>query len=103
MTAMRTTPFDRYAGACPPVIALQLGRILRLDGRRLGLLGGTTLQVECSCGHSSLVPIADLVSRHGHEARVRDTVTSMRCAGCGGRHIKEVHWLGECVRNDASD
>ena len=94
MSAMLTTPFDQPVGACPPVIALQLGRILRLDGRRLGLLGGTTLQVECRCGHSSQVPVVDLVSRHGRETRVRDAVTSMRCAGCGERHIKEVHWLG---------
>lgn len=94
LTTQRTTTFDRSAGSCPPVIALQLGRILRLDGRRLGLLGGTTLQVECSCGHSSQVSVSDLVSRHGREIRVRDAVTSMRCAGCGGRHIKEVHWRG---------
>ena len=94
MIAMLTTPFDRSAGSSPPVIALQLGRILRLDGRRLGLLGGTTLQVECRCGHSSQVPVADLVARHGREARVRDAVSLMRCAGCGGRHIKEVHWAG---------
>ena len=98
MTAIPTTPpampLDRHAGSSPPVIALQLGRLLRLDGRRLGLLGGTTLQVECRCGHSGHVPVADLVARHGRDARVRDVVATMRCASCGGRHIKEVHWPG---------
>ena len=98
MTAVPTTPpaasLDRSAGSKPPVIALQLGRLLRLDGRRLGLLGGTTLQVECRCGHSGQVPIAELVARHGREARVRDVVAKMSCESCGGRHIKEVHWPG---------
>ena len=98
MTAMLTTqpdmPPERSAGSCPPVIALQVGRLLRLDGRRLGVLGGTALQVECRCGHSSQVRVADLVSRHGREARVRDVVATMNCASCGGRHIKEVHWPG---------
>ena len=98
MTALPTTPpaepLDRPAGSSPPVIALQLGRLLRLDGRRLGLLGGTTLKVECRCGHSGQVPIAELVARHGREARVRDVVATMNCASCDGRHIKEVHWPG---------
>lgn len=98
MNAIPTTPpaipLDRPAGSNPPVIALQLGRLRTLDGRRLGLLSGTTLQVECRCGHSGQVSIAALVARHGREASVRDVVATMSCASCGGRHIKEVHWPG---------
>ncbi|MXY34347.1 MAG: hypothetical protein F4Y60_09715 [Boseongicola sp. SB0664_bin_43] len=78
----------------PPVVATVLGRPWRLDGRRLGLLGSTTLQVRCSCGHSGAVPVAELMSRHGRDARVRDAVASMRCGSCGSRDLEEVRWLG---------
>ena len=78
----------------PPVVATVRGRPLRLDGRRLGLLGSAALQVRCSCGHSGPVPVSELVSRHGPDARVRDAVASMRCRSCGGLDIEEVRWLG---------
>lgn len=74
----------------PPVVATVLGRLWRLDGRRLGLLGSTMLQVRCSCGHSGLVPVAELMTRHGRDARVRDAVASMRCRNCDGLDIEEV-------------
>ena len=82
------------AGPRPPVVAFQLGRELRLDGRRLGLLGSTALHVECACGHSGRVSVEGLVSRHGSEARVRDAVASMRCRHCHESRIKQVRWLG---------
>ena len=79
----------------PPVVATDLGRLWRMDGRRLGLLGRPTLLVLCSCGHSGVVPVAELMSRQGRDARVRDAVASMRCrCCCGGLDIKEVRWLG---------
>ena len=78
----------------PPVFATVLGRPWRLDGRRLGLLGSTTLQVRCGCGHSGVVPVAKLVARHGRDARVRDSVASMFCGSCGSRDLEEVRWLG---------
>lgn len=78
----------------PPVVATVLGRPWRLDGRRLGLLGNTMLQVRCSCGHSGAASVAALVSRHGRGARVRDAVASMQCRSCGGRDLEEVRWLG---------
>ena len=79
----------------PPIVATVLGRPWRLDGRRcLGLLGSTKLQVQCSCGHSGLVPIAELVARHGWDVRVRDAVASMRCRSCGGLDLDQVRWLG---------
>ncbi|MXY33649.1 MAG: hypothetical protein F4Y60_06085 [Boseongicola sp. SB0664_bin_43] len=78
----------------PPVVATVLGRTWRLDGRRLGLLGSTLLQVRCGCGHSGVVPVAELMSRHGRDARVRDAVASMRCGSCGSLDLAEVRWLG---------
>lgn len=78
----------------PPVVATVLGRHWRLDGRRLGLLGSTTLQVRCGCGHSGLVPVAELLTRHGRDARVRNAVELMRCRSCGGSDLEEVRWLG---------
>ena len=78
----------------PPVVATVLGRPWRLDGRRLGLLGSTTLQVRCGCGHSGAVSVAELVSRHGLDARVRDAVASMRCGSCGSLDLEEVRCLG---------
>ena len=78
----------------PPVVSIVLGRPWRLDGRRLGLLGSTTLQVRCVCGHSGVISVAALVSRHGRDARVRDAVASMHCGSCGSRDLEEVRWLG---------
>lgn len=92
MLAREAAVQDRRSGSSPPVVALQLGRVLHLDGRRLGLLGSTMLQVSCSCGHSGQVPVAELVSRHGSAARVRDVVASMRCRSCGEQRIQEVFW-----------
>ena len=67
---------------------------LRLEGRRLGRLRGGTLRITCGCGHSGDVPVAALVAWHGEEARVRDAVATMRCSGCGARHVREIRWLG---------
>ena len=80
------------------IVASELGRTLRIDGRRLGLLGSAaTLQVSCGCGHAGHVSVADLVSRHGGNARVRDVAAALRCRHCGKRNIREVRWLsGEC-------
>ena len=79
---------------CPRVVAFQLGRIFRLDGRRLGHLAGTHLQVRCRCGHSGTVPVDALATQHGSETRVRDAVASMRCRRCRERLVEEVRWLG---------
>ena len=46
------------------MIALQSRLLLKLDGRRLGLIGGRTLYVESKCGHSGKVLVADLFITH---------------------------------------
>ena len=78
----------------PPVVTFQLGRALRLDGRRLGLIGSTALHVECACGHSGRVSVAGLVARHGGATRVREAVRSIQCSCCQKRQITDVRWLG---------
>ena len=78
------------AVARPPVLAGELGRTLRFDGRRLGVLGNGSLEVKCTCGHSGRVPLADLIARHGENERLRDVVIAMRCSACGSRQIREV-------------
>ncbi len=95
MTAPRTQDSQRrHPGRCPPVLVSQFGRQLRLEGRRLGLLGSTALHVSCSCGHAGVVSVADLVATHGGETRVRDAVRSIQCGCCGTRQVTEVRWLG---------
>ena len=95
MTAASNTLLQtQLPSPCPPVVAFQLGRIFRLDGRRLGHLAGTHLQVRCRCGHSGTVPVNALARQHGSETRVRDAVASMRCRHCGERLVEEVRWLG---------
>lgn len=101
MLGQDVVPGRRECRPCPPVFSLQVGRVLRLDGRRLGLLGSTMLQVSCSCGHAGRVPVAELVARHGDEVRVRDAVAAMRCRDCGKQRIREVRWLG-CTSGHAS-
>ena len=100
-TQQRTVPWPgmimtvisgRSAHARPPVLASELGRTLRFDGRRLGVLGNGSLEVKCTCGHSGRVPLADLIARHGENARLRDVVIAMRCSACGSRQIREVRW-----------
>ena len=66
---------------------------LCLEGRRLGRLRGGTLRITCGCGHSGDVPVAALVAWHGEDARVRDAIATMRCSGCGARHVEEIRWL----------
>lgn len=80
--------------ALPPVLASELGRTLRLDGRRLGVLRSGGLEVCCTCGHSGRVPVPDLIARHGEYARLRDVIAALRCSSCGSRQIREVRWLG---------
>lgn len=100
-TRQRTLPWPgmivtvipgRSAPARPTVLVSEPGRTLRFDGRRLGVIGNGNLQVTCTCGHSGRVPVRDLVSRHGKNARLRDVVTAMRCSACGSRQIREVRW-----------
>ena len=52
MQAPVMTQFEQAVGSGAPVIAMRPGGSLSLDGRRLGLLGDTMLQVNCSCGRS---------------------------------------------------
>lgn len=84
---------DLPAGTLQPGAASREDIGLRLEGRRLGRLGGGSLRVVCGCGHSGDVPVAALVARHGEEARVRDAVASMRCGACGAQRVAEVRWL----------
>ena len=102
-TQQRTLPWPgmimtvisgRPAPARPPVLASELGRTLRFDGRRLGVLGNGSLKLKCTCGNSGRIPLADLVARHGEFARLRDVTAAMRCSSCGKRQIQEVQWLG---------
>lgn len=86
-------PRKPAAARFPRVVTYELGRALRLEGRRLGLLGRTALHVRCSCGHADLVSVADLVATHGGETRVRDAVRSIRCGSCRKRQIKKIRWL----------
>lgn len=90
-SALNSTPQCR---ASPPVLATLHGRAWRLDGRRLGLLGSSALQITCSCGHSGKLGVIALVSRYGPYARVRDALASLSCARCGGRDIHKIRWLG---------
>lgn len=98
LTRARTVPLPGMLAAVvagrPRVVASGQGRTLRLDGRRLGLLRNGSLKVKCTCGHSGRIPMADLVSRHGECARLRDAVAAMRCSCCGKRQIREVKWQG---------
>ena len=89
------TPFkDRRPGAGQAEVASRQDLELRLEGRRLGLLGGGDLLITCVCGHSGDVPVGALVARHGEEARVHDAIASMRCGNCGAQRIREVRWRG---------
>ena len=85
---------NRASGAGQAEAASRQDLELRLEGRRLGRLRGGTLRITCGCGHSGDVPVVALVAWHGEEARVRDAVATMRCNGCGARHVKEIRWLG---------
>lgn len=93
----------RTAVARPPVLASELGRTLRFDGRRLGVLGNGRLEVKCTCGHSGRVPLADLVAGHGEHARLRDVIAAMCCSSCGRREIQEVQWLGRSNGRESGD
>ncbi|MXW86413.1 MAG: hypothetical protein F4Z55_11120 [Boseongicola sp. SB0667_bin_21] len=82
----------RPDGSGQPAAAVQEGRAIRCDGRRLGRLRGGRLRITCGCGHSGEVPVLALVARHGEETRVRDAVASMRCGRCGAQRVQEVRW-----------
>ncbi len=84
---------DRLQGTGQAEGASRQDLELRLEGRRLGRLRGGTLRITCACGHSGDVPVAALVAWHGEDTRVRDAVATMRCSGCGARHVKEIRWL----------
>ena len=100
--ASKRTPkpaFDAPSKDCPPgagqaEVASRQDPELRLEGRRLGRLGGGDLLITCVCGHSGGVPVAALVARHGEEARVHDAVAPMRCGTCGAQRIRKVRWHG---------
>ena len=85
---------NRASGAGQAEAASRQDLELRLEGRRLGRLRGGTLRITCGCGHSGEVPVAALVAWHGEDARVRDAIATMRCSGCGARHVKGIRWLG---------
>ena len=90
---------DTPSKYCPPgtgqaEVASRQDPELRLEGRRLGRLGGGDLLITCVCGHSGDVPVAALVARHGEEARVQDAVASMRCGTCSAQRIRKVRWRG---------
>lgn len=92
--AVDTPSKDRPPGAGPAEVASRKDLELRLEGRRLGRLGGGELRITCVCGHSGDVPVSALVARHGEEARIQDAVASMRCGSCGAQRIREIRWLG---------
>ena len=111
-TQQRTVPWPgmimtvisgRSAHARPPVLASELGRTLRFDGRRLGVLGNGSLKLKCTCGNSGRVPLVDLVARHGEHARLRDVIAAMCCSLCGRRQIQEVQWLGRSNGRESGD
>lgn len=45
------------------------------------------LAVECSCGHTALVPVEPALERLGPDAMVRDMLALVRCSSCRARRV----------------
>lgn len=51
----------------------------------LKMIPDNHLALDCPCGHTALVPVADLIARTGGETRVSQVVARSRCRKCGQR------------------
>ena len=41
------------------------------------------LSFECPCGHSPLIPVQEMIERHGAETTVDAVRAKARCSSCG--------------------
>lgn len=63
--------------------------MLKRGGTRLVTIPKHQLFVECLCGHSGPVGVAQLIERFGERATVAFAVEKMRCSVCGARQVKD--------------
>ena len=56
---------------------------LEQSGTKLGTVRDHHLSIECSCGHSAQLAIADLLERHRPESTIRSLLVKMKCRKCG--------------------
>lgn len=53
---------------------------------QLASISNNHLALKCGmCGHTSLLPVALLIERLGHETNVHDAVKRLMCSSCGAK------------------
>ena len=63
--------------------------MLKRGGTRLSVILKHRLWLECACGHTAPVWVADIVAKWGDDITVGEAVDRMRCSSCHTKQIQE--------------
>jgi len=63
--------------------------MLKRGGTRLSVIHRHLIWVECACGHTAPVWVADIIAEWGDDITVGETGDQMRCSSCRLKQIQE--------------